>query len=202
MKDFATKSKIWIVGDTHAYHTNLTRGVSKWSDLSRCRDFDTAEQMTEQVASNINSLVKEEDQLICLGDWAFGGVDNILKFRDMIVCRDVGLLQGNHDRSSDTKLSDGTLAYSYFSFYKEYLELTIRKTKIVLFHYPIQSWNGMNPGSIHLFGHCHSSPENRYFNGGRSMDVGLDGNYLMPYLLDDVIDDLLSRPIKREGHHG
>jgi calcineurin-like phosphoesterase family protein len=59
----------------------------------------------------------------------------------------------------------------------------------------------MSGGSIHLFGHVHSPPEMKYFNGGRSLDVGLDGNNLMPYNLDEVVDDLRKRPVKREGHH-
>ena len=33
------------------------------------------------------------------------------------------------------------------------------------------------------------------------MDVGLDGNNLMPYNLDEVVDDLRKRTVKREGHH-
>lgn len=193
--------KTWVFGDSHAFHTNLTRGVSRWPDKSRCRDFDTAEEMTEHVANNINSLVKEEDQLICLGDWSFGGVDNIQRFRKMINCRNIGLISGNHDLSPDTKLSDGSLAYSCFSFYREYLELTVRKTKVVLFHYPITSWNGMVRGSIHLHAHTHRNPQDKYLNGGRSVDVGLDGNGLMPYNLDVLLDIMKDRPIKREGHH-
>ena len=192
----------WLFGDPHAFHTNLTRGVSKWDDKSRCRDFDTAEEMTERVADNINSLVKEEDQLICLGDWSFGPVDNIRKFRNMIRCRHVGLVAGNHDRSPDTKLSDGSLVYSNFSFYEKYLELTVRKTKVVIFHYPIASWNEMGRGSIHLHAHTHRCPEDRYVNGGKSMDVGLDGNDLLPYNLDDIMDIMKDRPVKKEGHHG
>lgn len=193
--------KTWIFGDPHAFHTNLTRGVSKWDDKSRCRDFDTAEEMTEVVASNINSLVKEEDQVICVGDWSFGSVENILKFRKMIKSGHVGLIRGNHDHSPDTKLGD-SLVYDCFSFYVDYLELTHKGSKLVIFHYPIASWNGMSKGSIHLHAHCHSPTEMKYFNGGRSMDVGLDGNNLMPYNLDEVIEDLKKRPVKREGHHG
>jgi calcineurin-like phosphoesterase family protein len=83
----------------------------------------------------------------------------------------------------------------------DYLELTHKGSKLVIFHYPIASWNGMSRGSIHLHAHTHRSPEDKYINGGRSMDVGLDGNNLMPYNLDEVVDDLRKRTVKREGHH-
>ncbi len=123
--------KTWIFGDPHAFHTNLTRGVSKWDDKSRCRDFDTAEEMTEVVASNINSLVKEEDQIICVGDWSFGSVENILKFRKMIKSGHVGLIRGNHDRAPDTRLS----SFVQFIFT---LKGTIRVAS------PVSSINGLN----------------------------------------------------------
>lgn len=38
-------------------------------------------------------------------------------------------------------------------------------------------------------------------NGGKSMDVGLDGNNLMPYHIDEIFDLMKDRPVKKEGHH-
>ena len=33
--------------------------------------------MTQKLANNINSLVGADDKLWCLGDWSFGGIDNV-----------------------------------------------------------------------------------------------------------------------------
>lgn len=197
--------KIYVFSDPHYGHKNICRGVSEWGNKNT-RNFGTIDEMNNAIVSNINSLVKEEDELICLGDWNFGGTENIRSFRERVVCKNVGLILGNHDCRHQTEFdpvikSSGRKASTYFSFYEYYREIKYKGTLIILFHYPIASWNGMSSGSLHLFGHCHSTRESRYFNGGRSIDVGLDGNNLMPYLLDDVIDDLLTKPIKKEGHH-
>jgi calcineurin-like phosphoesterase family protein len=157
--------------------------------------------------------VNRNDYLICLGDWNFGGIKNLPDFRERINCNNVGLICGNHDNrhSTDwnplihTKLISETIkdvrASEYFSFYQHYIELAINKTPFILFHYPISSWNYMNKGSIHIFGHCHSKAEDRFFNGGKSMDVGLDGNDLMPYHVDQIFNLMKDRPVKKEGHH-
>lgn len=204
MEWLVNMGKTWISSDFHFCHRSLTRGVSLWDDKSRCRDFDTIEEMNEAILSNINSLVKKDDEMYCLGDFCFAGVDNY-KLREKINCKSIHYICGNHSnrhsKEYDPIMSCGNSVSSLFSSYGFYKEIFRGKTQINLFHYPISSWNGMAEGSIHCFGHCHYSPEDKYSNGGRSMDVGLDGNNLMPYLLDDVIDELLTKPIKREGHH-
>jgi calcineurin-like phosphoesterase family protein len=196
--------KIWISSDFHFFHKNYCRGVSNWPDKTRCRDFDTIDEMNNTIISNINSLVKEEDEMYCLGDFCFAGVDSY-KIREKINCKIIHYICGNHSnrhgKEYDPVMSCGNRVSSLFSSYGYYAEIFRRETRINLFHYPVSSWNEMSGGSLMLFGHCHSSPENKFFNGGRSMDVGLDGNNLMPYLLDDVIDELLAKPVKKEGHH-
>jgi calcineurin-like phosphoesterase family protein len=54
----------------------------------------------------------------------------------------------------------------------------------------------MNTGRIHLHGHVHLSPHNKIAEG-RAMDVGVDGNGLEPYSLDEILKLLKGRPIKR-----
>ena len=171
--------------------------------------------MNTAIVDNINSVVDQNDYLICLGDWNFAGIKNLLIFRDRINCSNVGLICGNHDNihgkewnpvviydyDSYGQMIGAVRASEYFSFYQQYLEISVNKTPIVLFHFPISSWNHMSKGSIHLFGHCHSKREDRFFNGGKSMDVGLDGNNLMPYHIDEIFDLMSDRPVKKEGHH-
>jgi len=33
------------------------------------------------------------------------------------------------------------------------------------------------------------------------MDVGLDGNNLMPYHIDEIFEIMKNRTVKKEGHH-
>lgn len=213
MKTIGNKN-IWFFSDPHYSHKNICRGTSGWP-VENTRDFSTVEDMNTAIVGNINSVVDKDDYLICLGDWNFGGIKNLPLFRDRINCSNVGLICGNHDNihgkewdpvviydyDSYGQMIVAVRASEYFSFYQQYLEISVNKTPIVLFHFPISSWNHMSKGSIHLFGHCHSKPENRFFNGGKSMDVGLDGNNLMPYHIDEIFDLMKDRPVKKEGHH-
>ncbi len=74
--------KVWITSDTHYSHTNICRGVTNWrmSDgsipITQTRDFDTIEKMNSRIVDNINEVVGQDDVLIHLGDWSFGGFEN------------------------------------------------------------------------------------------------------------------------------
>ena len=76
---------------------------------------------------------------------------------------------------------------------QHYLEVNIEGKDFVLCHYPLQSWNGLNKGVIHLHGHVHL-PENRKFGNGRRMDVGVDGNELYPISLEEIRSIMKGRP--------
>jgi len=63
-----------------------------------------------------------------------------------------------------------------------------------LFHRPMLSWEKMSVGWFHLFGHLHSSSEEKLKFPGKCMDVGIDGNDLKPYNLMDVVKILQAKP--------
>ena len=90
-------SKVWIISDTHYGHKNIVKGTSDWTDKSRCRNFLNILDMNRFLVKEINSKVKEDDILIHLGDWSFGGIENIWDFRKMIICKTIHLVYGNHD---------------------------------------------------------------------------------------------------------
>lgn len=160
--------------------------------------------MGEKIIENLNSVISPEDELYCLGDFAFGGVANYFSYRPRINCKNIHLILGNHD-SQHGKVFDpehnGVKTSSLFTSYMTYKEMFYNKTRICLFHYPISSWNEMSGGSILLHGHCHRSPQQKFDNGGRSMDVGLDGNNLMPYSIDEIFELLKDKNPTKEGHH-
>lgn len=53
--------------------------------------------MTEALIANINKVVGQDDTLWHLGDWSFGGIESIWKFRSRIICKNIHLVYGNHD---------------------------------------------------------------------------------------------------------
>ena len=198
--------KVWIVSDTHFGHKNICRGVTAWRlpdgsvPISQTRDFDSIGEMNEMIVNNINSVVGQDDVLIHLGDWSFGGFENIKIFRDRIVCKEIHLILGNHDEHIE-KNRDGI--QELFTSVNHYTKLMYKFETLVLMHYPIDSWDGLNKGHIHLHGHCHL-PQQKVFGKGRRMDVGIDGNmFFMPYDLDNVIKIVKMREIRSnmDGDH-
>ena len=199
--------KVWITSDTHYSHTNLCRGVTKWRlpdgsiPLSQTRDFNTIGQMNETIVNNINSVVGQDDVLIHLGDWSFSGIENIKKFRDRILCKEIHLILGNHDTNIEKNRDN---VQELFTSVNHYTKLIHKFKTFVLFHYPIASYDGLNKGYIHLHGHVHL-PTNLRFGRGKKMDVGMDGHPTFGvYDMDDIIRIMDNREITSDmlfDHH-
>lgn len=69
-----------------------------------------------------------------------------------------------------------------------------KQVRFVGSHYPIASWEGLSKGVMHLHGHVHFKPDQK-FGPGKMMDVGVDGHPEMkPYSFDEVISLLQDRP--------
>lgn len=201
-----TSGKVFFVSDTHYSHKNICRGVTDWRTqdgevpVHSTRDFNTIELMNNSLVDNINSVVGQDDTLIHLGDFSFGGFDNIKNFLDRLVCKNIHLVLGNHD--THIKYDRDGIQDRFLSV-QQYLEVKINDYYFVLSHYPLQSWHGLNKGVIHLHGHVHL-PKNLKFGNGKKMDVGVDGNDLNPYLIDDIIKIMNKRDIASDmikDHH-
>ena len=199
--------KVWVISDTHYGHKNICRGVTAWRlpdgsiPLSQTRDFKTIEQMNESIVNNINSVVGQDDVLIHLGDWSFGGFENVKIFRDRIVCQEIHLILGNHDHHIENNRGD---CQELFASVNHYTKLMYKFGTFVLMHYPMASWDGLNKGHVHLHGHVHL-PTNLRFGKGKKMDVGIDGNpNFGVYDMDDIVRMIIKREIVSDmlfDHH-
>jgi calcineurin-like phosphoesterase family protein len=201
-----TSGKVFFTSDTHYSHKNICRGVTDWRTqdgevpVHSTRDFNTIELMNNALVDNINSVVGQDDTLIHLGDFSFGGFENIGNFLDRLICKNIHLVLGNHD--THIKYNRDGIQDRFLSV-QQYLEVKINDYYFVLSHYPLQSWHGLNKGVIHLHGHVHL-PKNLKFGNGKKMDVGVDGNDLNPYLIDDIIKIMNKRDIASDmikDHH-
>jgi len=197
--------KIFITSDTHFHHKNICRGVSEWNVAEHSsagnqlptRDFATLEEMDAAIVDNINAIVPEDGVLFHLGDWSFGGEQQIELFRNQLKCREIHLITGNHDHHQERGKYD-----HLFASRQKYLELEVGRFEFILFHFPIMSWNHVKRGAFHLHGHQHWKGDVKFGNG-RMMDVGMDGNDLKPYKLTEVIELLKDRKFVDENdHHG
>lgn len=225
---------VYFASDTHYGHKNICRGVSEWVDdgtheQQRTRDFDTLEEMNDAIVDGINSVVGEDDVLYHLGDWSFGGIQNIWELRKRIKCKNIHLILGNHDHhiENDKRLPNVrsfyasreliNLADSYnhdevyrdvtarelFKSIDHVKTVTIGKHTFFLSHYAHRVWNRSHHGVIHLYGHSHNTIDN---NWGKSMDVGIDAVFAFrgkyrPLSVTEILEIMGPRNIQLVDHH-
>jgi calcineurin-like phosphoesterase family protein len=197
--------KVFFTSDTHYHHANICSATTKWSksSLFNVREFDSLEHMNTTLVNNINEVVGENDILIHLGDWSFGGFEQIEEFRSRLACKNIHLVLGNHDHHIENNKGD---VQNLFKSVHNYVNLNLRrpsrhsngqmdKYNFILCHFPIASWDRMKDGVIHLHGHVHLSPQYRIAQG-KAMDVGCEGSGLMPIELDEIFRLMKNQPVK------
>jgi calcineurin-like phosphoesterase family protein len=160
----------FFTSDTHFGHNNIIKFCE--------RPFETSEEMDAVIIERWNSLVSSKDEVFHLGDFSFRSK----KETNNIVSKlngNITLIRGNHDLKR-IKLT----SVLGFREIKDYHELNQKRygQKIVLFHFPILSWNKKHHGSIHCHGHTHSL-EKSY---GKRINVGVDSNDFYPYHIEEI----------------
>lgn len=175
-----------FIADLHLDH----EGVLAMSG----RLFPSIHAHDEHMISQVNRFVSKNDRLFILGDVAWHSVENYL---DRLVCKDVHLIWGNHDRQNFGKK---------FKTAEDVTEIKIgpkpNQHKVFLSHYPHAYWPSSHHGSFHLYGHCHRQREatlDAAFPGRRSLDVGVDNALVLlgeyrPFNENEIIDILSNRP--------
>jgi len=166
-------SRKFIISDTHFGHPNC----AKW------RGFDDYREHDELIIKNWNSVVAPSDHVYLLGDVALGKAE----FKDIRPRLNgaITLVAGNHDEKGRRKKWKDL--FNEIVYYKE---IKYNKTKFVLCHYPIISWNCREYGAIHCFGHVHNNDhrvnKKIWSNLGKSWNCCAEVNNFTPILLDDI----------------
>ena len=161
---------IYFTSDCHLGHNRIIQYCN--------RPFNDVHEMNKTIFNNINEIVGVDDTLYILGDFCFKAKKPI-EYRSRIVCQDVHLLYGNHDRRNDYKDN-----LQGFSSVQDVKEITHCNQKIFMSHYCHKVWPASHKGSIHLYGHSHSKfdAEDR-ISDRKVLDVGVDNcvNYGKPF---------------------
>ena len=134
--------------------------------------------MDQVMFDRINETVGVDDTLYILGDFCFKGKKPI-EYRSRIVCQDVHICLGNHDRRNDYKDD-----LQGFTSVQEVKEIIYCNQRIFLSHYCHKVWPASHKGSYHLWGHSHGKLDAEERNTNRkSLDVGVDNtiNYDKPF---------------------
>lgn len=181
----------YFTSDTHFNHSNIAGPrVSQWS--SGYRNFNSTEEMNETLIANWNSKVKPGDIVYHMGDVAFATTE----LARPLIRRLNGqkyLCIGNHEKAA-------LGCRDLFVDIRDYREVNINGQKIIMFHYPIESWNHMRHGSWMVHGHCHYSlPE----SPAKKIDIGVDNpiaNY-GPLSFDELKVIMDKRGFQEIDHH-
>lgn len=172
---------IYFTSDTHFFHHNIIHLNNR-----PFKDFD---QMQKTLIRNWNSLVSNYDEIYILGDLIHKGT--ALQANQLLskLNGTKYLIRGNHD----SFLKDQDFDQSAFVWIKDYYVLNYKKTKFVLFHYPILEWDGYFSDTIHLYGHVHNATKNPIpkkrlqILGNHAFHVGVDTNNYFPVNIETII---------------
>lgn len=218
--------KVWLTSDSHFMHKNIA-GPSCSSWESGYRNFNSVEEMSQTIVDTFNKYVEKDDILIHLGDWSFGGKENIWNFRKQLNVNEIHLCLGNHDhhiknniklqncfhsvRGGLVSIEESTSDYDepckakeLFQTVKQVIEFEFKNYNFFCSHYKHAIWNGSHQGFIHLYGHSHASAED--FIIGKSMDVGIDNAFKLfgeyrPFTIEEIISLMKKREIHFFDHH-
>lgn len=167
MVKFIKIEDVWFTSDTHFNH-NLMLQTRPY--------FSSMEEHDMHLVEQINKHVSKDSTLIHMGDWSFNGKDNIQKYRNMINCKNIILVFGNHDHHIRGWKVDTD---SIFQGCGDILYLSTNDMHVVCCHYPMARWVGGGRGVIMAHGHTH----NEFKTSGNILDVGVDSarEYLGEY---------------------
>lgn len=158
------KNEFLFTSDLHFLHKNVVKFCNRpW----------TFEQQTDELISRWNQKASINSNVYHLGDFIFVGTTKFPIFVDIIskLNGKIHFIKGNHCHRNFWKMvEDANLPN--IVLIDNYLELSIEKQQVILFHYPISNWNNMHYGSIMLHGHEHGA----FKREGKILDVGIDNH--------------------------
>lgn len=166
---------IFYISDMHFFHKKVI-------NMSN-RPFSSIEEMNKRIIKNWNDKVTSYDTVYILGDIAYRA-----KLNEVInILHNLNgkkhLIIGNHDRNF--------LNYeefkNNFETIQDYLVIDDNGRKVVLFHYPIEEWDGYFRDSYHLFGHVHNNDKDLKKLNNR-FNVSVEKIGYEPCTLDEIIE--------------
>lgn len=181
----SSKQGIWFTSDLHFCHRNIIKFCN--------RPWKTVEEMNEGLISNWNSVVKDDDIVFDLGDFAFAPNS---KWKEIL-----GRLKGHHylilGNHCITRWPGDKIMELFESVQHQMLLKIDDKYKVILNHYPFLCYAGTYRKSedcvIQLHGHVHEHPgatgkdiERLQYRFPYQYDVGVDNNNYTPVSWDKI----------------
>lgn len=164
--------RVFFTGDTHFGHANI---VKPTFGTSRSGFAATIEEHDERLVDNWNAVVQRDDQVFHLGDFQYRCKPGPAAKIFARLNGNKHLIIGNHDDAA-------TLALPWSSRPELIRTVSVDGRRLVLCHYGLRTWQELQRGALHLYGHSHGKlPGTR-----QSQDVGVDCFAFTPVTLEQV----------------
>lgn len=164
---------IYFTSDLHLFHANIIKYCN--------RPFETVSEMNDKIIENWNKTIKNKSDIVyILGDVSFGHPRHTLEILNKLNGTKI-LIKGNHDKNCNS------IAHAFLAM-RDYYEIYCGQIPIIMFHYPLETWNKSHIGSIHLHGHTHNLDNLFHSTYKRNrFNVGVDVNNFTPLSLDQIM---------------
>ena len=165
----------FLISDTHFGHGAIIRMCA--------RPFSDVREMDETMIAGWNKVVKKDDTVVHLGDFAHRyPADKLPQLFSSLNGRK-HLMKGNHDDKH-------TLALPWESV-RDIAYASIDSQNVVLCHYAMRTWPRIRKGALMLYGHSHG----RLPGNVQSCDVGVDCMGFSPVRLKTIKEHLTTLPL-------
>lgn len=163
---------IYFGADLHFDHKHI---------LNFCdRPYTSVAEMTESMLCDIERVVSRGDIVYLLGDIQFCSHTDYLDRLQRIRGVEFHLIIGNHDSSKLCK-------HALWKSVSHHKVIKVNGAKVILCHYPIQSWYCMEHGSYHFHGHTHNNASHQLSYMPNRVDVGSDKTKKTISTFDEVL---------------
>jgi calcineurin-like phosphoesterase family protein len=183
-------SRIHFTADLHLYHAGILRvGRQDWLNVSNIV------HMHDKLIHEWNENVDVGDTVYVIGDLTFSGTDNTAAILRLLK-GNIKLIPGNHD---DMRVMRRLEERGLIELMPPIVSLKVETQRIIMCHYPLESWANMHYGSWMLHGHCHG-----HLNHIMPLrkDVGWDAVQMVPVSLAWLDTDFAwQRPAVVDHHY-
>ena len=181
-------SEIFITSDIHFCHNKPF--------LYEPRDFTSIEEMNEAIVERWNEVVKSDDTVYNLGDFAMNDVDAAISYIQRLN-GNIIWIAGNHDSKAKIDKILGACWQQDLSYCGYADTLKVHKFNFYLSHYPTLTSNmddtGLRHRVISLHGHTHQKTNFVYPDNPFMYHVGVDSHNCYPVNIEEVITDIKNR---------
>jgi len=175
-------SKIFYTSDLHLGNANIITYEN--------RPYKMVAEMNADLVYKWNAKVGKNDEVYVLGDFSFKGVQETIRFLDQLNGH-IHLIHGNHDEFINKYSFAEAMTRGLAEHVEDegwYKKIDDNGREVVLCHFPIMYWDGMDDrGSYHLYGHMHSRPNMQHPHKD-AFNVGVDVNSYYPVTLDELLE--------------